>query len=88
MAGMKVVLKLAEKIPDFDYEKFFVSYARLWRRISSKKYEEYLFAGDAHLLNYLRTNSVLQQFDIFFNTFDIKEGDNMFLASNKRVCIW
>ena len=88
MAGMKVILKLAEKIQDFDYEKFFVSYAKLWRRISSKKYEEYLLAGDAHLLNYLRTNSVLQQFDIFLNTFDIKEGDNMFLASNKRVSIW
>lgn len=88
IAGMKVILKMTEKISDFNYEEFFTAYAKSWRSITTEEYEQYLFAADTHLLDYLRTNTVVQQFDEFFETFDVKKGDTMYLSSKKRINIW
>jgi hypothetical protein len=41
-----------------------------------------------NIYHYLRTNVTLQQFDIFFKTFDIHKGDNMYLDENDRVSVW
>ncbi|MBR5179201.1 MAG: M13 family metallopeptidase [Lachnospiraceae bacterium] len=88
MAGMKVILRLTEKKEGFDYKKFFVSYAELWREVSTYETELYQNQVDTHPLNYIRANAVLQQFDEFLETFDIKEGDTMYLDTKDRVCIW
>ena len=88
IAGMKVILRMAEKIPNFNYEEFFTAYSKRQRCINSEEYEQYLFAMDTHLLQYLRTNTVVQQFEEFFETFDVKEGDTMYLSPKKRVSIW
>ena len=88
MAGMKVILRLAEKKEGFDYKTFFISYAELWREVSTYETELYRNQFDSHPLNYIRTNAVLQQFDEFLETFDIKEGDTMYLDTKDRVCIW
>ncbi len=34
------------------------------------------------------SNATLQQYDDFLNFYDIKEGDNMYLAPEDRVTIW
>lgn len=88
IAGMKVILKMTEKISDFNYEEFFTAYAKSWRSITTEEYEQYLFAADTHLLDYLRTNTVVQQFEKFFETFGVKEGDTMYLSPKKRINIW
>ena len=88
MAGMKVILRLAGKEETFDYNKFFISYAKLWRKTSTYEAELYQNQADSHPLNYIRANTVLQQYDEFLNTFDIKEGDGMYLEPKDRVCIW
>ncbi len=88
IAGMKVILKMAEKIPDFNYEEFFTAYAKRWRSIMSEESEQYYFATDTHLLDYLRTNIVVQQFEEFYETYDVKKGDTMYLSPKKRINIW
>lgn len=88
IAGMKVILKMAEKIPDFNYEEFFTAYAKRWRSIRSEESEQYYFATDTHLLDYLRTNIVVQQFEEFYETYDVKKGDTMYLSPKKRINIW
>ena len=88
MAGLKVMLRMAEKKEDFDYEKFFKAYATIWRGINTYEAEYAQNVGDVHPLNYLRTNVTLQQFEKFFETFDIKEGDKMYLAPEDNVLVW
>ncbi len=88
IAGMKVILRMAEKLPDFNYEEFFTAYAKSWRRITSEESEQYYFATDTHLLDYLRTNIVVQQFEEFYETYDVKKGDTMYLSPKKRINIW
>ena len=40
------------------------------------------------ILNYLRTNVAVQQFDEFYETYDVKPGDTMYLAPPQRVAVW
>ncbi|MDO4733431.1 MAG: M13 family metallopeptidase, partial [Bacillota bacterium] len=87
MGGMKCMLALAEDIPDFDYEKFFISYANLFCYKTDLGSEMQL-AMDVHPLGFLRTNVTVQQFDEFFETFDIGPGDGMYLAPEDRIMVW
>ena len=88
MGGMKVILRLAEKHGDFDYDKFFRAYASNWRAVTTAEYEKTYYMTDRHPLHFLRCNTVVQQFDKFYETYDIKEGDNMYLAPEDRVLVW
>ncbi len=88
IAGVKVMLSMAAKEEDFDYDKFFTAYAKNWRCINTYSNDYLFLTQDEHPLNYLRTNVVVQQFDEFMNTYDIKEGDNMYLAPENRISVW
>ena len=83
----RVMLLLAEKEPDFDYELFFKSYASLWR-CKTDYINEMRSTEDEHPLNFLRTNVTLQQFEKFYETFDIGPGDGMYLAPEDRIPVW
>ena len=87
MAGMKVMLKIAEDHPDFDYDKFFRKYADSWMEKDSLQ-RVYDFINDPHPMGYLRINTTLQQYDEFLDFYGIKEGDGMYLAPEDRVTIW
>lgn len=88
MAGVACLLRLAAKTPDFDYDLFFRSYARIWAA-NSAAYGDYSAAlYDSHPLSYLRVNVVVAQFDEFYETYDIQEGDGMYIAPEDRVKIW
>ncbi len=88
MAGLKVVLSLAEKEEEFDYQEFFESYAKIWKLILTYEYSYSLVLGNPHPLNYLRVNTVVQQFDEFTETYNLEDGDGMYLAPENRVSVW
>ena len=88
MGGVKCMLGLAENIPDFDYEKFFIAYAENWRCQRVFDVEKGYAGGDEHPLAFLRTNITLQQFDKFNETFDIQPEDGMYLAPEARISVW
>ena len=87
MAGMKVMLLLAAKHPDFDYDLFFRTYADVWMTKDTLEYA-YARINDTHPMGYLRINATLQQYDEFLNFYGITEGDGMYLAPEARVAIW
>lgn len=87
MGAMKCCLMIAEKTPDFDYDLFFRSYADLWKTLRNR-YSLTNNETDAHLIDYLRINVVLQQFDEFLDFYDIHEGDTMYLSPENRILIW
>ena len=87
MGGLAIGLKIAEKEENFDYDAFFRSHSDLWKRQSSLIYDR-SDIHDAHPLCHLRINSVYQQFEEFYETYDIKEGDMMYIAPEDRIVIW
>lgn len=87
MAGMKCVLNIASQKENFDYDKFFRAYANLWlTKQTLPQVREGLM--DAHPLLYLRINTTVQQYDEFYKTYGVVEGDGMYLAPEDRVAIW
>lgn len=86
--GMQCALRMAKKIEGFDYKKFFEKYASLYARINIYSNEIDQLTQDVHPLDYIRDNVVVQQFDEFYETYDVKEGDAMYLAPEKRLKLW
>lgn len=87
MGGMKSALIAAKSIPDFDYDLFFRSYARLWRTHCTYLTEAFN-SGDVHPLAFLRTNVTVSQFEEFQKTYDIQPGDGMYVAPENRIMVW
>lgn len=88
MAGMKCILKMAEKIEDFDYDEFFKANMHLWAKVETLESCESKVITNVHPLSYLRGNVTEQQFDEFLKTYDIREGDGMYLAPEDRILVW
>ncbi len=88
MGGLKAMLALADKYPDFDYDKFFRHYAYLWASQIPPELEQYYFKNDGHPLNVFRINVGVQQFDKFYETYNVQPGDGMFLEEKKRIAVW
>ncbi|MCR4904427.1 MAG: hypothetical protein K6A23_16345, partial [Butyrivibrio sp.] len=88
MTGIEVILKLAEKEENFDYDKFFNAFAQQAGHISTYENDLYILQNDPHPLSYLRVNAVLQQQEQFQEFYDVQEGDGMYLAPEDRILIW
>ena len=88
MAGVKAILKYTETIPDFNYREFFEAFATIWRRMMTPEADYWYTFNDVHPKACLRTNVTVQQFDEFYKTYDVKPGDNMYLAPEDRILVW
>ena len=88
MGGLRSTLYLASKVPDFDYDLYFKSYAALWRVNYPLETEKYYFISDIHPLSFYRVNVGVQQFEEFYETYGVQEGDGMYLAPDKRIAVW
>lgn len=69
-------------------QRFYLSYANVWA--GNIRDEEILLRTktDPHSLGRWRVNGSLRNIEPFFKAFDIKDGDAMYLAPDKRVIIW
>ena len=45
-------------------------------------------AYDVHSPSYIRVNAILSSIDAFYETYDVKEGDGMYIAPEKRISRW
>ncbi|MBR1628766.1 MAG: M13 family metallopeptidase, partial [Lachnospiraceae bacterium] len=88
MTGLQCALRMAKKERHFDYDKFFKTYAQMNASLSIYSTELYVLTQDEHLLDYLRTNVPVQQFEEFYKTYDVEKGDGMYLAPKDRLLIW
>ncbi len=88
MAGMKVMLSIAREKESFDYDAFFRAFAKVWAGINTTQLEYQALTQDSHPLHFLRTNVTLQQFDEFYETYGVQEGDTMYLAPEDRILVW
>lgn len=69
-------------------QRFFLSYANLWASNIRDEEIKKLTMLDVHSLGRWRVNATLPHVDAFLEAFDIKEGDSMWLAPEKRAHIW
>lgn len=68
---------------------FFENYANIWKQKASLQYCNLLLLQDPHAPNELRVNQQLKNLPEFYQTYpEIKEGDAMYLAPDKRISLW
>lgn len=69
-------------------QRFFMSWATIWRTKSRDEALRNQIKTDPHSPGQVRGVQPLLNVDAFYDAFDIKEGDAMYLAPEKRVRIW
>src|SRR5690554_1922896 len=78
-----------ENIDGFSPEqRFFMSWATVWRTKYTEDALRNQIKTDTHSPGMYRAVMPLQNVDAFYEAFNISEGDNMYLAPEKRVKIW
>lgn len=69
-------------------QRFFMSWATVWRTLSREDALRTQIKTDPHSPGEYRATMPLRNIDAFYEAFDIKEGDPMFVAPEERVRIW
>lgn len=69
-------------------QRFFMSWATVWRTKSRDEALRNQVKTDPHSPGMVRATQPLLNVDAFYEAFDIKEGDPMYLAPEDRVRIW
>ncbi|WP_047549649.1 M13 family metallopeptidase [Psychroserpens sp. Hel_I_66] len=78
-----------ENIDGFTPEqRFFMSWATVWRTLTRDDALRTQIKTDPHSPGIYRATQPLKNIDAFYEAFDIKEGDKMWLAPEERVRIW
>ena len=88
MGGVKVMLRLANKIEGFDYDVFFRTIANFFSYVYSYDGAVNDVKKNEHPLSFLRVNVTLAQFDEFVEFYGVEEGDGMYIPESERVKIW
>ena len=71
-----------------DRIKLFESYATIWCGMCTDDVIVSQVANDPHSPSYIRVNAILSTIDSFYETYDVKEGDGMYIAPEKRISRW
>ena len=69
-------------------QRFFMSWATVWRTKSRDEALRTQIKTDPHSPGRVRATQPLLNIQAFYDAFDIKEGDAMYLAPEDRVYIW
>jgi len=88
LGALRCIVECAGRLDDPDYAALFRTVAQTWASTAPRNTLEYLATADVHAADKLRVNRALQTIPQFYETFDIKEGDGMWVAPEERVSIW
>jgi len=69
-------------------QRFFMGYAQIWRAKIVEKSMRNRVATDPHSPAEFRALGSLSNMDEFYEAFDVKKGDAMYIAPEERVKIW
>lgn len=69
-------------------EKLFKNYANIWAMKENEKYTLLKLNTDTHAPDKIRVNAVLSSNDKFYDVYNIKETDKMYISPEKRVGVW
>ncbi|MGB2305129.1 MAG: M13 family metallopeptidase [Flavobacteriaceae bacterium] len=69
-------------------ERFFLSWGTVWRTKTREQALKNQVRTDPHSPGIQRAMQPLKNMDAFYATFNVKEGDSMYLKLEERVLIW
>ena len=69
-------------------QRFFIGFTQVWRTKMTEATARNQIATDPHAPGQFRSKGAFVNMPAFYQTFDVKEGDGMYIAPQKRVKIW
>lgn len=69
-------------------QRFFLSWATVWRTLSTDKYMSNQVKTDPHSPGFYRSFGPLVNTEAFYKAFDIKPGDKLYKKPEQRIKIW
>ena len=69
-------------------QRFFLSWGQAWRGKGRDEIVIQRLATDPHSPNEFRCNQIVRNLDAFYEAFDVKRGDKLWLDESQRVTIW
>ena len=90
LGGMKLIIDIAssKNATKEDYKTLFENYAKEWCLQATSYYVGFQKENDTHSLGNVRVNAVLSSTNKFYDVYDIKENDKMYIESKERVKVW
>ena len=88
ITSMSCMLDVLKKMDHPDYDAFFRGWATAWRMVSTPEYRQVLLESDVHSPHKVRVNTVVAQFQEFYDTYGVKEGDGMYVKPEDRLKIY
>ena len=86
LGALECITNIPEKKEEFI--DLFEGFGEIWRGINSDVEGIYLLHHDEHSPGIVRVNATLSSCDKFYETYDVKEGDGMYVAPENRVERW
>lgn len=86
--GISCALEAAKLEKDYNAQEFFINWATVWRTLYKEAIAKKLLDIDVHAPAKLRANQQVKNLAEFYEAFDIKKDDPMYLDEDKRVNIW
>ncbi len=69
-------------------QRVFIGWAQAWRGKATDDFLRKQVVGDPHSPRKFRVNGVVRNIDAWYDLFDVKPGDKLYLAPADRVRIW
>lgn len=69
-------------------QRFFLAYAGVWAGNITEKEIRNRTKSDPHSLGRWRVNGTLPHIDMWYDAFDVKEGDKLFIPKSERLELW
>ena len=86
LGAMECIASLAKTKED--RLKLFENYATIWSEMRTDDAIINQVADDVHSPSVIRVNAVLSTVEAFYETYDVKDGDGMYIAPEKRISRW
>ena len=86
--GMSVTLNIMSRTEGASYEEYFRNWAKIWCQKAREEYLKMLLSVDVHGPCVLRANMPPRNFPEWYETFGVKDTDQMYLPEDKRIVIW
>ncbi len=69
-------------------QRYFLSWAQVWRPISTEAEIRHRLATDVHSPYQFRANGAVRNVDAWYEAFDVGPDDDLYLPPGQRVRIW
>jgi predicted metalloendopeptidase len=84
----KEISNLSEKEKKYQLQQFFISYTVSWRTKEHKRKQLQGLFMDRHSPPEIRVNNIVSQFDEWYEVFDIKVENTMYIAPEDRIRVY